>query len=160
MKSVGSQIWLLYVHSQQGAQEHGYLAHKSHENLLQLNFQMIHLLVPFPAKNVMSFSFWNVYRRELEPRGEDNLIITIISNGVWFFTLPKYSSHLLCDMPLTAPTHSDLKLFSPVRMNYVVSNTYKALGIIYWYFACGDVIRVCVCVCVFLFACQMKLRVL
>lgn len=34
-----------------------------------LNFQMIHLQASFPAKNTMSYSFWNVYRWELEAVG-------------------------------------------------------------------------------------------
>lgn len=111
-----------------------------------LHFQMIHLLVSFPAKNAMSYSFWNAYRWELEPGVEDSLIIRVISNGAWLSTLQKSPSYLLYDMPLTTPTHSDLKLYFPVNSNSVVSNTCKALGIIYWYLACRDVLLRGVCV--------------
>lgn len=71
-----------------------------------LNFHMIHVLVSFPAKNVMSYSFRNVYRGELEPVGGEQRDYCNHPKWVPRFLLCK---HIFLSSLWYGPDHSNSK---------------------------------------------------
>lgn len=89
-----------------------------------LNFQMIHLLVSFPAKNAMSYSFWNVYRWELESVGGGQFDYYNHPKRVPNFLLSKNILTILLTFSVIWPWPFQLvviliSLFFPVHINYL-----------------------------------------